>query len=246
MMLARAKSALFITGAGLSVESGAPTYRGIGGLYRNKATENGVSLEIALSSEMLQRRPKLTWRYLLGIEEQSRACKPNAAHTILTSLEQRLPRSLILTQNIDGLHRQAGAERVVEIHGNLRELRCVRCDFRSVLRDFIGLPTPPACPQCQGLLRPDIVMFGESLPHAPFIKLQSELERGFDLVVVIGTTAMFPYIARPVLVAKSEGISTVEINPTQTDLSDVVDMKLRAQPAYALSKIWAAYESMTR
>ena len=76
--------------------------------------------------------------------------------------------------------------------------------------------------------------------------LQVRVRRRGALVVVIGTTAMFPYIARPVLVAKSEGISTVEINPTQTDLSDVVDMKLRAQPAYALSKIWAAYESMTR
>ncbi|MEZ4365599.1 MAG: NAD-dependent protein deacylase [Kofleriaceae bacterium] len=243
-LLARAESVLFITGAGLSADSGGPAYRGIGGLYRDKASEKGATVEVGLSADTLQRRPKLTWTFLAQIEAAGRDTRPNEGHEVLTWFERALPRSLILTQNVDGLHRAAGAERVCEIHGNLRDLRCTRCDFRSTVRDFTGLYIPPACPQCKGLLRPDIVLFGESLPHAPFTQLQAELEQGFDLVVAVGCTAMFPYIARPVLVAKSEGTPTIEITPQTTDLSEIVDLRLRSTPAAAMRRVWAAYKAM--
>ena len=99
-------------------------------------------------------------------------------------------------------------------------------------------------PACKGLLRPDIVMFGEPLPHAPFTRLQAELERGFDLVLAVGCSSLFPYMARPVLVAKSEGTPTVEITPNQTDLSSIVDLRLAATPGQALQRIWQAFKGL--
>lgn len=242
--LARAERVLFITGAGLSIDAGGPAYRGIGGLYRDKESENGISVEVALAADMLKRRPKLTWTYLANIEKVGRAAKPTIGHEVLTWFDKVLPRSLVLTQNVDGLHRAAGTERVVEIHGNLRDLRCTTCDFVSTVRDFTGLYIPPACPQCKGLLRPNIVLFGESLPHAPFTQLQAEMERGFDLVVAVGCTSLFPYAARPILVAKSEGVTTIEITPTKTDVSDLVDLQLRAAPTATLARIWKTYKAM--
>jgi NAD-dependent deacetylase len=233
---------LFLTGAGVSADAGAPHYRGIGGLFRDKPSEKGVSMEVAVSADMLMRRPTLTWTFLKQIELAGRRATPSVGHEVLRWFERALPGALIVTQNIDGLHRAAGAERVIEIHGNLRDLRCLRCDFRGSVRDFDALYVPPACPACKGLLRPDIVMFGEPLPHAPFARLQAELERGFDLVLAVGCSSLFPYMARPVLVAKSEGTPTVEITPNQTDLSTIVDLRLAAAPAHALTRIWKAFK----
>jgi NAD-dependent deacetylase len=240
-LLVRAKRALFITGAGMSADSGLPTYRGVGGLYNDAASEDGVPIEVALSGEMLSRRPVVTWRHIARIEQACRGARPNKGHQVIAALGQRLDRVVILTQNVDGLHRVAGSTDVIEIHGRIHRLRCVRCDFAIEVRDFAGLELPPACPRCTALVRPDVVLFGEALPPEPFTQLQDELERGFDVVFSIGTTALFPYIARPVLVARSEGIPTVEINPGRTDLSDVVAIRLQSGAARALAAIWASY-----
>jgi NAD-dependent deacetylase len=240
-LLLQAKSALFITGAGMSADSGVPTYRGIGGLYRDKDNEDGVPIDVALSGEMLTRKPALTWRHISTIEAKCRGAKPNRGHEVLAALEQRLERALIFTQNVDGLHRAAGSENVIEIHGHIYRLRCTRCDFRIQVRDYSNMEMPPSCPDCKGLIRPDVVLFGEALPGEPFAQLQAELDRGFDVVFSIGTTALFPYVARPILVARAEGVPTVEINPGRTDLSDVVDVRIKTGAARALDAIWAAY-----
>ena len=240
-LLARSRSALFITGAGISADSGLPTYRGIGGLYRDRNTEHGIPIEVALSGEMLARRPQVTWRHIAEIEAACRGARPNRGHQVLAALERRLARTLVLTQNVDGLHRAAGSTRVVEIHGRVHRLRCVRCDFATEVDDFAGIPMPPACPQCGALVRPAVVLFGEALDPEPCAALEDELAAGFDIVFAIGTTAMFPYIARPVLLAKALGIPTVEINPGRTALSDLVDIRLRAGAARALTAIWASY-----
>jgi len=241
--LARARSALFITGAGMSAESGLPTYRGIGGLYDQVDTDEGLPIETLLSGEMMRAKPDVTWKYVHQIELACRGAAPNRGHEILAALEERLERCLVFTQNVDGLHRAAGSKNVIEIHGNIYDLRCTACDWRTRVEDFSRLRIPPKCPSCRAVVRPDVVLFGEALPAGPFARFEDELARGFDLVVSIGTSALFPYIARPVLVARAEGIPTVEINPGTTDLSDVVAVRIRATAQTALKAIWAAYKA---
>jgi len=244
-VLAKAKSALFITGAGISADSGLPTYRGIGGLYEDRPADEGLPIEVLLSGDMLEARPDLTWKYLYQIEQACRGARPNRGHTVLADLEQRLERCLVLTQNVDGFHRAAGSRNVIEIHGNLHALACTACDWRTTVPDFAGLAIPPRCPDCGGLVRPDVVLFGEALPVDGFARLEEELEAGFDVVFSIGTSALFPYVARPVLLARSLGIPTVEINPAETDLSDIVDYRIGAGARAALRALWVAYKALS-
>ena len=188
----RARSVLFITGAGLSADSGLPTYRGIGGLYDREITEEGFAIEEALSGEMLRRRPEICWKYLLQIESACRGARPNRGHEIMAAFEREKPRSWVLTQNVDGFHRAAGSRNVIEIHGNVEILRCMRCRREERRTDWAGLAVPPTCPSCGGPVRPDVVLFGETLPSEAVRTYERELRRGFDLVVSVGTTSVFP------------------------------------------------------
>ncbi len=244
-VLVRSRRVLMITGAGMSADSGLPTYRGIGGLYHDKLTEDGLPIEVVLSGEMLARKPELTWKHIHEIELACRGAKPNRGHDILAALDERLERVVVLTQNVDGFHRAAGSKHVIEIHGDIHALRCTQCRWRDRVVDFSALTLPPKCPQCRALVRPDVVLFGEPLPADPFTRLEQELAAGFDAVFSIGTTALFPYIARPVLLAKADGKPTVEINPGTTDLSDVVDLKVRATAKHALRAIFLAYKALS-
>jgi NAD-dependent deacetylase len=244
-ILIKAKRALFITGAGISADSGLPTYRGVGGLYDAGKTEGGIPIETLLSGTMMRERPELTWKYLRVIERACRGAVPNRGHQILAELERRIERVVIFTQNVDGFHRAAGSKHVIEIHGDLHELRCTRCAWTDRVADYSKLDPVPRCASCDGFVRPGVVLFGEPLPHAPFNQFEAELAKGFDVVFSIGTSALFPYIARPVLVAKSEGIPTVEINPGKTDLSDVVDIRIKATAMTALKSIHAALKAAT-
>ncbi len=241
-LLARSTSALFITGAGLSADSGLPTYRGVGGLYGGGETEGGLPIEAVLSGEMLASRPEVTWRFLLAAEAAYRSARPNRGHEIIAKLEERLARVVVLTQNVDGFHRAAGSKNVIAIHGDLHDLRCTRCDWRETFTDFSKLVAPPGCPRCGKLVRPDVVLFGEALPEAAFTRFEAEVARGFDIVFAIGTSAQFPYIARPVLLAKSEGVPTIEINPDVTDLSEVVDVRLASGAKHALRAVWNVFK----
>ena len=132
------------------------------------------------------------------------------------------------------------------MHGALHDLLCSRCEISTRHERFDRLDIPPACTTCGGVLRPDMPLFGESLPADPFTRLQAELDQGFDIVIAIGVATMFPYLARPLLVAKSEGIPTVEIGPHTTDVSDVVDFRFSGSPARVLDLIWTAYQSVGR
>jgi len=243
-VLAQAKSALFITGAGMSADSGLPTYRGIGGLYEERETDDGMPIEKLLSGDVLRARPELTWKYLLQIERACRGARPNAGHEILAQLDRQLERCVVFTQNVDGLHRAAGSANVIEIHGNIHELVCVRCTWHETVPDFAHLSLPPRCPACHGLVRPAVVLFGENLPAAALERFEDELERGFDVVFSIGTSSLFAYVAQPVLLARRAGIPTVEINPGETDVSDIVDHRLAVPAAQALQAIWDAYRSL--
>jgi NAD-dependent deacetylase len=245
-ILARSKSVLIITGAGISADSGLPTYRGIGGLYNGDRPEEGFAIEEILSGEMLAARPELTWKYLGQIERSARGATFNRAHAVIAEIEARTERVWTLTQNIDGFHRRAGSKNLLEIHGNLYVVYCPACGWRRELADYSGLAIPPRCPECQAILRPDVVLFGETLPRDVLEVLYRQLDAGFDAVFSIGTTSVFPYIAAPVELARQHGWATIEINPGETRVSHLVDVKLAMTAANALEAIWKRYQSLPR
>ena len=236
-LLAKSQRVLFITGAGVSADSGLPTYRGVGGLYNDESTEEGLSIEQALSGQVFAVRPDITWKYLSQIEHNCRGVRPNAAHLAIAELEQWIPQVLVFTQNIDGLHRKANSSQVIEIHGNLQELICTECDFQERVEDLDGRNMPPHCPQCGSVLRPKVVLFGEMLPAEAMARFMAALEQGFDMVFTIGTSGVFPYIAEPVLWSARAGIPTVEINPIQTRISQHVAYHLPLGAAQAMQAI---------
>jgi NAD-dependent deacetylase len=226
--LRHARRILIITGAGLSADSGLPTYRGVGGLY-NAKTADGLPIEMALSGPMLRRDPALCWKY---IAELGRAClgaQPNAAHYAIAQLQRLKPECWVLTQNVDGYHRAAGSppERLIEIHGQLAPLFCQSCgEVDPELSEHLQRPLPPLCKHCHGVLRPPVVLFEEMLPERALETLYEEMAKGFDAVLSIGTTASFPYIHEPVLRTRVSGGFTAEINPTPTDHSAGMDVFL--------------------
>jgi len=240
ILLAQARSVLFITGAGMSADSGLTHYRGLPGLLKRKP-EDGKMFEAALSAELLQRKPLVSWRYLLEMDAAVRAAQPNSGHAVLVELEKSIKRSFIMTMNVDRLHQRAGSRNVIEMHGALNDLLCPRCEISRRIDNFQTIAIPPACPSCGTALRPDMPLFGEALPQDPFTRLQIELDAGFDMVVAVGVVSMPPYVARPILLAKSEGIPTIEIGPTVTDVSEVVDFRFRGTPMRVLELIWETF-----
>lgn len=245
LLLSQARSALFITGPGLTADSNIVHYRGIPGLVRKKP-EDGPIIEAALTPEALAAKPGITWRYLLEMDRHVRAAQPNRGHEVIAALAQELRRCVVMTTAIDRLQQRAGAKDVLEMHGALHDLLCPRCEISRRTTGFEDLDLPPRCPTCNGVLRPDMPLFGEALPPDPFTRLQAELETGFDLVIAVGVNTMFPYLARPILVAKSEGTPTVEICPGQTDVSEIVDFRFRGTPARVLDQIFASYKLLPR
>jgi NAD-dependent deacetylase len=239
-LVERAERVLFVTGAGISADSGLPTYRGIGGLYDRATTEEGYAIEDALSGAMLARHPAICWKYIAQIEAACRGAAPNDAHHAIARLEQRLPHVCVLTQNVDGLHRSAGSENLLEIHGNVGRLFCTACDWHAEVESYADLPIPPSCPECDALVRPDVVLFGEMLPVAVTARLVDELRHGFDVVVSVGTTSAFPYIAEPMLRAVRAGRPAIEINPGETYVSNIATHRIRMGAADAFRAIEAA------
>ena len=236
----KAESVLFITGAGVSAESGLPTYRGLGGLYNDSLTEDGIPIETALAGVTLQRSPDVTWKYLSKLEAQCRGAVFNQAHRIIADIGRRWPRVWVLTQNIDGFHLDAGSKNVIEIHGNIHRVLCAACGFRQEIRDFSDIEIPPFCPRCGQLMRPDVVLFGEMLPVEAVTALLEQLEEGFDLYCTVGTTSVFPYIRQPLEDAKRRGRPAVEINPEETEVSSLVDVRISSGAVDALTRIWNA------
>ncbi|MCL2710110.1 MAG: hypothetical protein FWE95_04445 [Planctomycetaceae bacterium] len=268
--LRRTKRVLFITGAGISADSGLPTYRGVGGLYNSGETEEGYPIEQCLSASMFHIRPDITWKYMFQIGEAVMRCEPNPAHKVIAQWEkefaQRGGKVVVFTQNIDGYHRLAGSENVLEIHGSLGTLFCTKCSWETTLdlqslahfrhsradgnpderlctldsrlrgSDGKGVPR---CPECNAVIRPRIVMFEEMLPRQVLLQFEEEFDggNGFDMVFSIGTSAMFPYITGPVLMAIHCGRTTVEINPAEGELSHRVSYHLPLGAADALTRL---------
>lgn len=219
-----------ITGAGVSAESGIRTYRGQGGLYDDPA-EGDRTVE-ALTGTTLQTDPDRTWRAVADLARMSGGAEPNAAHHAIAAIERKVERFALLTQNVDGLHGDAGSENVIEIHGNVRRTLCMACGARGRLarEELAALAAAPTCTGCGGTLRPDVILFGETLPLEETQRMrQAFTVRIPDLVITAGTTALFPYIQAPILLARQVGHVTVEVNPERTDLSGVVDWFLQGK-----------------
>lgn len=235
---------LFITGAGISAESGLPVYRGVGGLYDKELTDMNLPIEEVLSGAMMRAHPEVTWKYILEIEKACRGAKYNRAHKIIAELEH-YKEVWVLTQNIDGFHKAAGSSHVIDIHGDIHEILCTGCDFQQTVKDYTVFQSiPPKCPKCGSILRPDVVLFGELLPPEKLRMLEEEKRKGFDMVFSIGTTSIFPYISAPVYEARSQNIPTIEINPGRTEITEYVDYKLNKTAVQSLSDIYSIVQDL--
>ena len=215
-----------LTGAGISAESGIPTFRGAGGLWKNFKPE-----ELA-TPEAFARDPKLVWEWYDWRRQIIAQAEPNAAHRALVKLGDRVT---IITQNVDGLHERAGSRNVLRVHGSIWTVRCLQCaaeneDHRAPLPEI-----PPLC-QCGGMLRPGVVWFGEGLPQAVWDNAE-KAARNADLLLVAGTSAVVYPAASLVPIARRAGAKVVEINPGETPISATVDHSLRGAAGEKLPKL---------
>jgi NAD-dependent deacetylase len=240
--MTRARRLLFITGAGMSADSGLPTYRGCDGLYRaQETTAHGIPIEQALSGPMLRARPEITWHYLLELERSTRDALPHRGHEVLAEMQDYFDAIWVLTQNVDGLHQRAGSRNVLEIHGNLHGLECICCGYQTAVPGYAGIDVPPRCPTCEGVLRPRVVLFEEELPADTLNRLWAEVDAGFDLIFSVGTSSLFDYVVEPVRLGRRMGIPTVEINPDPTRISSLASHRVSAGAAEALDAVWEEY-----
>lgn len=227
-----------ITGAGVSAESGIATYRGKGGVYDDP--EEGDRLIESLTGSTLSRDPDRTWRAVASLARAARGAEPNPAHFAIADIERTVSRFVLLTQNVDGLHQLAGSSNVIDIHGSVRATLCMSCSERGRLESLESIDAAPRC-ACGGIVRPDVVLFGEVLPEQKVRRLYAELVVDPpELVIVAGTSGMFPYIVEPVLVARRAGRLTIEVNPEATLVSSDVDFSIRERAGVALPLIAAA------
>ncbi len=219
--LAVATSVTVLTGAGISADSGVPTFRGEDGLWKNFRPE-----ELA-SPEAFERDPRLVWEWYNWRRELLATKSPNPAHQALAKMEQQFEQFWLITQNVDGLHQAAGTERLSEIHGNIWKVRCTSCG-RIEENRTIPLIFPPTCTQCQSLLRPHIVWFGESLDPQNLEESYKALHH-CDILLIVGTSGIVYPAASFGPVAKSSGAFIVEINLDSQAPSDFVDIALQGR-----------------
>ncbi|MFM8387379.1 MAG: SIR2 family NAD-dependent protein deacylase [Planctomycetia bacterium] len=226
--LAGVRSVAVITGAGVSKAAGLPTYRGEGGVYEDPR-EGDRTIE-DLTGATFRREPDRTWDRILRLARGAAAARPGPVHHLLAAAARRMPGLFLLTQNVDGLHGRAGSPDVVEIHGNVLRIRCLRCGHGAPLpaQALAVGASRPSCPACGGPVRPDVVLFEEALPREPLLRLQAALvEQSPDLVLLLGTSALFPYIVAPARHATLRGKASVEVNPDPTPATPAVRHALR-------------------
>ena len=207
---------LVLTGAGVSAESGVPTFRGGG----QTAVWKGLPFDVISSAKMLERNLPAVWEWFDYRRDFMAALKPNAAHDEIARWQDRFAEFTLVTQNIDGLHQKAGSRDVIELHGNIWRARCTVCRFSH---DNSGQgKRPDACLECGNHLRPDVVLFGEILPLGAF-ELAGERAARCELCFVIGTSGLVYPAAGIPEVAKAAGAYVCEVNPERTPLSDLCD-----------------------
>lgn len=216
-LLQRARSVFVLTGAGVSAESGIPTFRGSEGLWKS------YSAEQLATTDAFRRNPELVWEWYHWRQGLIQKADPNPGHRALAEIEERTEKFLLLTQNVDDLHHRAGSKRVLQLHGSIFRTRCSVCGRIEEHAEHAH-ETLPKC-TCGGLLRPDVVWFGEQIPSDVWNEALGFLSRA-DLAMICGTSGVvWPAAAIPGI-ACERGIGTIEINLELTAVSSIVDVSL--------------------
>ncbi len=209
-----------LTGAGISAESGVPTFRSAGGLWK------GFRAEDLATPQAFRRDPASVWEWYDWRRGLIAACRPNAGHYALAELENRRPGFALVTQNVDGLHDRAGSRRVLKVHGDIWVLRCTACS-REVRDERSPLPElPPRCEACGEMMRPGVVWFGEPLPGDVWDEAEQAC-RCCEVLIVAGTSAVVYPAASLAPLARRSGAKVIEVNVEETPLTGLVDCALR-------------------
>ncbi len=225
-----ASRVLVLTGAGVSAESGVPTFRGGG----NSGVWKGMPFDVISSARMVERDLPAVWEWFDYRRDLLQALNPNRAHSEIAAWQDRFSEFTLVTQNIDGLHQKAGSRGVIELHGSIWRVQCVGCHAR-----FEILPSQPrvqACPDCGEPVRPDVVLFGEILPAGAY-EQAAAAAANCELCFVIGTSALvYPAAGLPEI-ARAAGAFVCEVNPEKTSLSDLCDELLMGKAGEVLPLI---------
>lgn len=232
-LLAKAQRVTVLTGAGVSAESGVPTFREAQTGFWARFQPEDLATPTAF-----RRNPKLVWDWYAWRRELVAAAEPNPAHLALVEMEKRVPQFTLITQNVDGLHQRAGSREVIELHGNITRTKCFEEDTVVASWPDTG-DVPPKCPRCGGLLRPDVVWFEEALP-AVALSLAFEKSAGCDVFFSVGTsTVVYPAADLP-FHSKASGAAVVEINPNATPLTKQADYVLTGAAGEVLPEVLKA------
>ncbi|HWY49729.1 MAG TPA: NAD-dependent deacylase [Bryobacteraceae bacterium] len=229
--LKQARSVAVLTGAGVSAESGVPTFRGNGGLWKQYRSED------LATPGAFARDPKLVWEWYGWRRGLIAQAQPNAGHRALVDLENRVSSFTLITQNVDGLHELAGSRNVLEIHGSIWNVRCTSCERERIDRRTQLPEIPPKC-ECGALLRPGVVWFSEGLPARVWQDAEAAA-RTAEVFLLIGTSAVVYPAAGLAQIAKTSGARVVEINIAETVLSDSIDEFLQGPSGELLPQLIA-------
>jgi len=230
-ILKTSKILFVLTGAGISAESGIPTFRGVDGLWKN------YSVTDLATPEAFAKNPALVWEWYQWRQEIISRAKPNAAHTVLVEIEKKFDKFLLLTQNVDNLHQRAGSKNVLELHGNIFRSRCNTCGmvYETITKTEAKAANVPTC-TCGSFLRPDVVWFGEPIPQDIWQESLSFLSKA-DCAIICGTSGVvWPAAAIP-QIAKTTGTKIIEVNLEQTPMTPIVDVSLLGKASEILTEI---------
>lgn len=228
-ILKKTKRGAALTGAGISSESGVPTFRGKDGLWNKYRPED------LATPEAFMKNPDLVWEWYKWRINLVKSTEPNPGHYTLKEFENFFDEFYTITQNVDNLHQKAGSKNVIELHGNLLRARCTKCG--QIFTDFyFEKGKLPTCPECGGLLRPDVVWFGEMLP-IDALRKSFEIARTSEFFFVVGTSAVVYPAAQLPFEAKDSGALVIEINIERTPVSAIADFSFRTPAGEVLPKI---------
>ncbi|MFH0991440.1 MAG: NAD-dependent deacylase [bacterium] len=228
--LSNAKSVCMFTGAGVSAESGVPTFRGENGLWKKFRPEELANVEAFL------RNPELVWEWYSYRKNIIRGVQPNAGHYAIVEFEKRFSDFTLITQNVDNLHRRAGSRHVLELHGNIERSFCIQCGARVLDVEVNEEKKIPVCERCHGLIRPDVVWFGEYLPQEVFAQAEAAAKR-CEVFFSVGTSSIVYPAAMLPFSAIDNGAYIVEVNPERTDLSSRAHEMLLGKSGVILPKL---------